>query len=339
MLEKLNISNTEIAECIFGNYGLRPKDITFLPIGNASNTWVYQVTTDSGRFFLKLKKEVSLVSLLIPRYLADSGNDAVVAPLYSKSRQLSENLGNYSVILYPFLDAKTGAEAGLTSAEWKEIGQILKRIHSVDLPPEIKRSVETESFSPFPKSTFEETTGKVNPKIFNNDFQKQLAEIWNRRKQEIQNIFERVTQLGQRVREESLPFVLCHTDLHTSNILVSQERKIFVVDWDAPRLAPKERDLMFILGNQEAEGSFFEGYGKVTAHPEAVAYYRYEWVGQEFLDYVERIFGVHEMGDEVRRDALRSFEKLFAPGDVVEAAQRADVSNIDRSESKALKAR
>ncbi len=324
MLEKPNIITQQIVDCLAANYGIQAKDIVFLPIGNASNTWVYRVITDTDSFFLKLKKDVSEVSLSVPRYLADSGIDAVVAPVYSKSRRLSETLDTYSVILYPFLDAKTGAEVGLTLFHCKEIGQILKRIHNIVLPQEVRNTLEIESFHPFPQTTIQKMEERVTQKDFNDDFQRQFADIWKKRRLEIRRIFERANQLGQQVQEKKSPLVLCHTDFHTSNILVSQAGKIFVVDWDAPKLAPKERDLMFILGNEDAEQPFFEGYGQAPIDTETVAYYRHEWVGQEFLDYSERIYGLHEMGDAVKQDALVAFERLFAPGDVVEAAYRSD---------------
>ena len=43
-------------------------------------------------------------------------------------------------------------------------------------------------------------------------------------------------------------FVLCHSDIHGGNILIADTGELYVVDWDDPILAPKERDLMFIGG-------------------------------------------------------------------------------------------
>lgn len=334
MLEKPNIVTQQIVDCLSANYGIQAKDIIFLPIGNASNTWVYRIVTDTESFFLKIKKDVSAASLSVPRYLVDSGIDAVVAPVYSESKRLSETLDTYSIILYPYLDAKTGVEVGLTPSHWKEIGQILKRIHSTVLPEEIKNTLGVESFNPFPQTAIEEMEERVTQKDFSDDFQKQFADIWQKRRLEIRRIFERANQLGQQVQEKKSSLVLCHTDFHTSNILVSHVGKIFVVDWDAPKLAPKERDLMFMLGNEDAEQSFFEGYGQAPIDMETVAYYRHEWVGQEFLDYADRIYGSHEMGDAVKQDALVAFERLFAPGDIVEAAYRSDGSGGERHDTR-----
>ena len=44
---------------------------------------------------------------------------------------------------------------------------------------------------------------------------------------------------------------MCHKDIHGGNILIrtdGQPPVLYILDWDDPILAPKERDLMFIGG-------------------------------------------------------------------------------------------
>jgi spectinomycin phosphotransferase len=119
--------------------------------------------------------------------------------------------------------------------------------------------------------------------------------------------------------------VLCHTDIHTANVLVKGTHQIYIVDWDAPLFAPRERDLMFIVERDADENAhFFAGYEPKAVNPLALAYYRYEWVVQEFSDFAERVFYANDVGDETRADAVRGFQQLFDPGDVVEAAYQSE---------------
>ena len=62
--------------------------------------------------------------------------------------------------------------------------------------------------------------------------------------------------------------MLCHSDIHGGNVLINGNNPIYIVDWDEPIMAPKERDLMFIGGgvanvwNKPHEEEFFyKGYG------------------------------------------------------------------------------
>ena len=67
-------------------------------------------------------------------------------------------------------------------------------------------------------------------------------------------------------RQVDLEFALCHADIHTANILITPEQDMVIVDWDDTLLAPKERDLMFVLGGDAFQTRevrlFLEGYGK-----------------------------------------------------------------------------
>ena len=99
---------------------------------------------------------------------------------------------------------------------------------------------------------------------------------------------------------------------------------MFIVDWDDTLLAPKERDLMFILDEDtirtREEQLFFNGYGKVQINQLAIAYYRYEWCVQEIGDFGCRVFSTEDWGESTKWDAVQEFMKLFSRGDVVEAA-------------------
>jgi spectinomycin phosphotransferase len=82
------------------------------------------------------------------------------------------------------------------------------------------------------------------------------------------------------LQDKSLDFVLCHADIHTANLLLDGQGRLFVVDWDQPILAPRERDLMFVtvggfVTEERAETLFFQGYGKTEVDPLTMAYYRY----------------------------------------------------------------
>ena len=130
--------------------------------------------------------------------------------------------------------------------------------------------------------------------------------------------------MGQRLQKYDLEFVLCHADIHTANILLTQEQELFIVDWDDTLLAPKERDFMFVLGEDtirtREEQMFFDGYGMVKINQLALAYYRYEWCVQEIGDFGARVFLTKDVGESTKHDAVEGFIKLFSQGDVIAAA-------------------
>ena len=137
----------------------------------------------------------------------------------------------------------------------------------------------------------------------------------------------------RRLRQESawLPHVLCHADLHTWNVLLDRDQQLWLVDWDETVLAPRERDLMFVvegigrdLVSSHETACFLQGYGSAAINPLALAYYRYAWAVQDMIEYGEQVLFSPDLSRESRRDALQGFISLFEPGNIVDIAFASD---------------
>jgi spectinomycin phosphotransferase len=328
MLEKPDLSDETIIACLRDNYGLSVTALEFLPIGNDATAWAYRVSADSTNYFLKLKKWPQYSPIVtIPRFLRDSGIEQVVAPLSTQSGDLWIVHKPFILILYPFIVGKTGMEVGLSDAQWTELGNVLKRIHATELSPDLLESTKKELFSPVWAYTVRKLHRKILKDKFHDPLEAELAAFW-RKNFVIGYALDRATGLGRYLKSRSPEMVLCHSDIHTANVLIDEQSQLHIVDWDEPLLAPKERDLMFAIEGVEArvpsEKHFMTGYGQVEIDPVALAYYRYEWVVQEIGDYGARVFLTPNVGAKTKADAVRGFRQLFDPGDVFEAAVEAD---------------
>jgi spectinomycin phosphotransferase len=328
MLEKSALEDEKIITCLRQSYGLAVASLQFLPIGNDATAWVYKVQTDEAKsYFLKVKKGSAYEpSLLVPRYLKDRGIEQVVAPLLTPTQELWQSLDSFTLILYPFIEGHPGMETGLSDQQWSEFGVIMKAIHTTALSPELAEQVKKETFIPKWAGLVKQLQTQIKERLYDDSPQKVLALFWQERSEEISQIVARTEELGRLLQQRSLDFVLCHADIHTANILLDQEHNLFIVDWDETVLAPKERDLMFVVGDQE-EVLFFKGYGKTEIDALALAYYRYEWAVQEIGDFGERVFLSQDLGEETKKEAVQGFVELFQPGDVVEGAYASDVRN------------
>jgi spectinomycin phosphotransferase len=329
MLEPPPLFTEKIISSLNNNFDIQVSRLEFLPIGNDSNSWVYKVHADKF-YFLKAKRlPVYEPSLTIPHYLKEQDLHQVVAPLPSKIGELYQILGDFALILYPFIDGDNGMKLGLSDKQWTQYGTFLKRLHSIQLPDTLSKTIRRETFIPHPErleltKTFHAGVLEQNP---NNDIEKQLVEFWKNRYDEISRIIARTEELGSMLQKERLEFVLCHADIHSANLLIDKTRNLFVVDWDQPILAPIECDFMFVSGNTvihppDAQKKWvYEGYGKVEINSLVLAYYCYERAIQEFGDYTWRIFS-NDMNDETKREALYYFREQFEPGNVIDVAYR-----------------
>jgi spectinomycin phosphotransferase len=132
-------------------------------------------------------------------------------------------------------------------------------------------------------------------------------------------------------------FVLCHADLHAGNVLVPDPAHFYIVDWDNPLLAPKERDLMSIgaglMGGwrspAEEESLFYQGYGPTTINPTALAYYRYERIIDDIAVFCDQLLET-TAGGEDRAQSFAYLASNFLPNGTIEIAQASDSTRENR---------
>jgi spectinomycin phosphotransferase len=310
MLEKPAIPDELIISRLQSEYDLRVVKLTFLPIGADARTAVYRVTTDDGTaYFLKLRKNFNEVIIRIPLFLKETGVPEVIIPIETKSKQYWADFGDYKLILYPFIEGKDGFEMELTYQHRQHLGEAFKGIHTAQVPPELKKLVKKDTFSA------ESVAAK-------------LAEFMKSNRNEIVRLLERAEQLASELQSNPPELVLCHSDIHGGNILISNTGELYIVDWDDPILAPKERDLMFIGGgidsiwkSKREEAVFYEGYGKTEINRVALAYYRYERVIEDLVVICEQLLSTDEGGAD-RERSLGWFIGNFEPGSTIEIADK-----------------
>ena len=327
MIEKPDIKDEKIILALEENYSIQVRHVEFLPIGNDAASFAYRVQARSGDlYFLKMKQDLSnFAGLFVPRFLNDQGVEQVIAPLPTKAQKLAGELDGFSFVLYPFIAGNEAMNVGMSDIQRTALGSVIKQIHTTQLPSDILQYVKQETFIPKWSKIARQLHEQVNTRNHHeDDYQKELAAFWKEKNEIIQTLIERTERIGTRLQQADLELVLCHGDIHTANILITQEQDMFIVDWDDTLLAPKERDLMFILDEDtirtREEQLFFNGYGKVQINQLAIAYYRYEWCVQEIGDFGCRVFLTEDWGESTKWDAVQEFMKLFSRGDVVEAA-------------------
>jgi spectinomycin phosphotransferase len=332
MLEPPDISDDAIIASVGASYGVATAELTFLPIGEDSATWVYHLqAADGGVYFLKLRRgAANEPSFVVPRYLHDQGVTNIAAALPTATRALWADVDGFALALYPFIDGTTGTDAGMTERHWTTYGATLRQIHDTELPPEIARLMRRETFTPDWCGAVTRVDAHIAAGVFTDPAEQELAAVWRERRAEILALLDRADALGRQLQATGPPLVLCHGDIHTWNLLIDTADRLWVVDWDETVLAPRERDLMFVVGGigpglvtPRQEEWFFAGYGATTVDPLALAYYRYAWAIGDIGAYAETVCFRPELSVETRRHAVQGVMGCFRPGSIVALAYEA----------------
>lgn len=335
MLERPDLSDEVIASGLYEGYGITVQRIVFLPIGYDSSASVFRVDgADGGSYFLKAKSvPVTPAPLRVPHFLREIGIEQIVAPISTHTGSLSTPMGNgFTAILYPFVEGRMGAKGGLSEDQWSEFGQIVRRVHAAQLSPDLAGHMRREPFVPLKDELAWALHREIATASYADPIHQELADFWRGRSPEIAKIIRRAEELGQMAEARQPEIVLCHADIHIFNVLVTPDERIYVIDWDETILAPKERDLMFLVDGTQADGealhpneaAFRKGYGPTEVDPVILAFYRYEWAVQEIAEFGKQVLWSDEGGEITRLDGLRHFRALFDPGGEVEGAYRSD---------------
>jgi spectinomycin phosphotransferase len=264
----------------------------------------------------------------VPLFLKSQGIQAIIAPFETKSNQRWADFGDYRTILYPFVEGKDGFDTELSDQHRRSLGTALKAIHSAQVPSKLKRLIPQENFSPQGRESVKSLLALVGNKAFDEPTAAKLAEFMKSKRDEITRLVQHAEQLASELQSKPLELVLCHSDIHGGNILISDKDELYIVDWDNPILAPKERDLMFIGGGideiwktKREEAVFYEGYGKTEVDLSVLAYYRYERVVQDLAVFGEQLLLTDEGGAD-RGRSLGWFASNFEPGQTIEIADK-----------------
>jgi spectinomycin phosphotransferase len=277
-------------------------------------SWAYRGEDLTGRsWFIKLSRTDTGAVALVTAYLRDTlGLSFVLAPIVGAASAVLK-IKDYYLTVYPFAEGTVLSSTDL--APYKaEIGSDLHKLHETRLPEQLGALLPHESFDKFQGSA-QELVARARSYRGNDALLRRLARDIHLRAATLDIVLENGRLLSDYCsgQAHTYEFVVCHADIHPFNIMATSWGLV-MLDWDGIMLAPRERDLMFYADDMRTGGDFHQAYGlDVTLNEDLITYYHYEWVLQEFTDYIGRLFD-DELGDDARSHALDEFQGLFGSG-------------------------
>lgn len=214
-----------------------------------TDAWAYKAQThEQSSYFVKLKRgNHHNIGTIIQLLLQNTGMQQVISPFTTKEGQLTHEIDDFTLIVYPFIEGQESLSRNLTHNQWIILGKALKQLHAFRLPTSIKEQIQQESYCPKWRKIVQAIYTQIEAGTPIPDAVS-IPVINLYARATIQRLVHRAEQLGQKIQQQSPEFVLCHTDIHGGNVLIANNGAIYIVDWDQPIMAPKKRNLMFIGG-------------------------------------------------------------------------------------------
>lgn len=328
MKEKPTLLDQHIIDCINVNFAINVTALSFLPWGADNNAWVYKATaSDQASYFIKLKRGHHLeLSTTLTKIMHDAGITQIIPPLITTHGNDTQFIDDYSLTMYPFIDAHNGFDQNLTDSQWVSLGKALRQVHEMAIPLSIQNQIPVETYSPQWRLAVRELYLQMETERKIDEIGLKLRQFMKVNHDIIHQLVNRAEQLAQQLQEQPAKYVLCHSDIHGGNVLIDHNDRLYIVDWDAPIMASIERDLMFIgagvanvWNKPHEEELFYQGYGKIAINKDRLAYYRHERIVEDIAIYGQALI-LSTAGGTGRQVMYKDFMAMFEPNGVVDIA-------------------
>ncbi|WP_201447093.1 phosphotransferase enzyme family protein [Conexibacter woesei] len=286
------------------------------------------LASDGAGYAVKWSGGGTPVALLVAARLAECGVPGVLAPVATRAGRLWSEHDGRRLSLVPWAPGIGALDGELTARRWRRYGALLAQVHATPPSDAVLRTLPREphdperwaaparALGPAVEAAAADAGATADPLV------RALAEQWRGGAAAVvAALLDRADALGRVLRAQQATEVVCHGDPHLLNVLVSGDEDVWLIDWDDAVLAPRERDLMFVLGGvlpfapvgAQEQAWFFDGYGPVDVDPDRLAYYRCVRALEDLAGPAEEVLDVGGRGDRQRADALGTFSSVLSP--------------------------
>jgi Ser/Thr protein kinase RdoA (MazF antagonist) len=313
------VDRARLAAMVRERYGLPVESLTFVPLGYAAACYTL-LCAGGARYFLKLwpamragRTSPVRPEVVLPLTRALHERDIlprVPYPLATHDGALWASFAGDPFAVFPFLPGHVPPPwPAWPLALRDELARAIAALHRATpaladvLPPR-------EGFAIFFEADLMrglEEIERIGPRARTG--LRALRSLVLPRRDEILAQLARLHGLQRTVRALAGPFVLCHTDVGPANLLVDEQGKLYILDWDDAIVAPPEHDLQAALGDDFGAGfaRFLQVYDAAGgARPLHLDHFAFYLLRRYLGDMTVRLVRIMEQNttDEDDLDAL-----------------------------------
>ena len=271
------------------DFGLDVVELSPVAHGADIAAQVWKASTATNTYAVKWSGAGTNTGHQVAAFLADSGLPGVPVMIRTTDSGLWSVHAKKRLTITPWINGVRAAETGLTNEQWTQYGVLLRRVHDAEPPPRLRDALPKHShIDARVPAIAEKLQERLTTQAPEDEVEEELGAVWKEFEDTITHL------LTARPPEPSGPRVICHGDPHLGNVLVDDE--LHLIDWDDVILAPREQDLMFMLGGMGDVGptrpehldAFLTGYGPHTIDDDAVRYYRHVRAFEDVFSWADQ---------------------------------------------------
>ena len=278
------------------SYNIETKSITQIEGGWSALAYVVE-DFDSIKYLLKVyeKSRASTTSLTskVDAYMPivewlnvnTKLKGKIIHPLSTLSGSFKCEDEENIYLLSTYIEGSNLLGCNITTNKVEDLASIVAELHCYGKDTPISTQVIQEDFDI-------EFTNKITSHLEQIDTLKApLKELIRPYTLHIKSGIKILTELSIVLKNNSLNYCLCHTDIHEGNILQS-ENDIVLIDWEGLKLAPPEADFFDIV-RKDWQSTFFKKYKEKHSNYEinldCLKFYQLRRILGDIWEFIEQI--------------------------------------------------
>ncbi len=280
MVTEPKIDKEALKEFLTQEYSLEITDMNFIPRGECS--WGYKLITKDQQYFLKIyaTKDVPEEAFHLTYDLFEKcGVAHIVHPLKTNNGRVRSMFQDNSVAVFNYIEGIVSDETDLNEQQFEQLGILMARIHqSVKFLGPLQKKDEFE--------LWDQDYVRVMKSLDNSEdiYVQQMIEVLIKNRSRIEKEYAELKEIQKIVKQQDIEFVNCHGDPTPSNIMLTPTGEVYLIDWDDPVSAPKEKDLVFL---HHRSPGVMKGYSSITGSSD---------LNSHLIRYYEHLWNIHEIG-------------------------------------------
>ncbi|MBA2247491.1 MAG: phosphotransferase [Chloroflexia bacterium] len=299
----VDLDLAELTMALTNGWQILDPAIDYLAVGFGSHHWSV-AGRDGQRWFVTVDEHGDAGSLADLRRAfttasalrREAGLRFVAAPIPDGNGAILNVVGGgaFSVAVSPWLDAAPlGAYGPVPAADRPEVLRMLGALHAAT--PDVDATIPLPLDLALPDlETLSAALDAIDDPWTSGPYGEPAHALLRSDRSRLTEALARYNDLVERVHAESSRWVITHGEPHAANILRERNGAMHLIDWDTVRLAPRERDLWFVLDADTDVSPYIDEIDSEPVSAAALRLFRMRWDLGEVAIYVSQFHAPHD---------------------------------------------
>jgi spectinomycin phosphotransferase len=292
-----DIDDSAVTAALARQWELTAGELSYLPVGFGGYHW-RAVDQTGSRWFVTVSDlaapwvpDLSAAMQTAAWLAGEDGLEFVVAPVPTRAGQVVGSLDSrHALTLFPHVDPAPSRFADkIDDADRAAIIDLLARLHTAT-PPDIQ--LPTRPLELPTRQRAEQALASLDVPWSGGPYAEPGRDLLVQYERPLRQAFVQFDTLLDRVRKAGGPYVITHGEPHPGNLLRTPAG-LRLVDWDMTALARPERDLWWVISDDQDAARYSRRTGWPVSQ-DALSLYRLRWGLDDIAEFLSEFRGPHQ---------------------------------------------